>query len=62
MDNPRTYDVLVVGGGQAGIPLAYKLAAEGMSVALAEHKDLGGSCVNFGCTLTKAVIASASQR
>jgi len=59
MDNPRTYDVLVVGGGQAGIPLAYKLAAEGMSVALAERKDLGGSCVNFGCTPTKAVIASA---
>ena len=59
MDNPRTYDVLVVGGGQAGIPLAYKLAAEGMSVSLAERRDLGGSCVNFGCTPTKAVIASA---
>ena len=59
MDHPRIYDVLVVGGGQAGIPLAYKLAAEGMSVALAERKDLGGSCVNFGCTPTKAAIASA---
>ncbi len=58
MEN-ATYDVLIVGGGQAGIPLAYKLAAEGMSVALAERKDLGGSCVNFGCTPTKAVIASA---
>ncbi|MBA2534583.1 MAG: mercuric reductase [Rubrobacter sp.] len=59
MDNPGAYDVLIVGGGQAGIPLAYKLAAEGMSVALAERKDLGGSCVNFGCSPTKAVIASA---
>ena len=59
MDNARAYDVLIVGGGQAGIPLAYKLAAEGMSVALAERKNLGGSCVNFGCTPTKAVIASA---
>jgi len=59
MDNPSAYDVLIVGGGQAGIPLAYKLAAEGMSVALAERKDLGGSCVNFGCSPTKAVIASA---
>jgi cation diffusion facilitator CzcD-associated flavoprotein CzcO len=56
MDN-ATYDVLIVGGGQAGIPLAYKLAGEGMSVALAERKYLGGSCVNFGCTPTKAVIA-----
>jgi len=59
MDNARAYDVLIVGGGQAGIPLAYKLAAEGKSVALAERKYLGGSCVNFGCTPTKAVIASA---
>ncbi len=58
MDN-ATYEVLIVGGGQAGIPLAYRLAGEGMSVALAERKDLGGSCVNFGCTPTKAVIASA---
>ena len=58
MDN-ATYDVLIVGGGQAGIPLAYKLAGEGLSVALAERKYLGGSCVNFGCTPTKAVIASA---
>jgi pyruvate/2-oxoglutarate dehydrogenase complex dihydrolipoamide dehydrogenase (E3) component len=59
MTNARAYDVLIVGGGQAGIPLAYKLAAEGKSVALAERKYLGGSCVNFGCTPTKAVIASA---
>jgi len=58
MDN-ATYDVLIVGGGQAGIPLAYKLASEGMSVALAERRYLGGSCVNFGCTPTKAAIASA---
>ena len=54
-----SYDVLIVGGGQAGIPLAYALAAEGKRVALAERKDLGGSCVNFGCTPTKAAIASA---
>ena len=54
-----SYDVLIIGGGQAGIPLAYALAAEGKQVALAERKDLGGSCVNFGCTPTKAAIASA---
>jgi pyruvate/2-oxoglutarate dehydrogenase complex dihydrolipoamide dehydrogenase (E3) component len=53
------YDVLIVGGGQAGIPLAYALTKAGKRVGLAERKDLGGSCVNFGCTPTKAVIASA---
>ncbi len=58
MEN-SSYDVLIIGGGQAGIPLAYKLAAEGKQVALAERKHLGGSCVNFGCTPTKAAIASA---
>ncbi len=53
------YDVLIIGGGQAGIPLAHALAKAGKKVALAERKNLGGSCVNFGCTPTKAVIASA---
>jgi pyruvate/2-oxoglutarate dehydrogenase complex dihydrolipoamide dehydrogenase (E3) component len=53
------YDVLIIGGGQAGIPLAHALARAGKRVALAERKNLGGSCVNFGCTPTKAVIASA---
>ncbi|MGF1472343.1 MAG: mercuric reductase [Rubrobacteraceae bacterium] len=59
MANGAGYDVLIIGGGQAGIPLAYGLAAEGKRVALAERKNLGGSCVNFGCTPTKAAIASA---
>src|SRR5438445_11536182 len=53
------YDVLIIGGGQAGIPLAWELAGAGKRVALAERKNLGGSCVNFGCTPTKAAIASA---
>ncbi|MFN2385033.1 MAG: FAD-dependent oxidoreductase [Thermoanaerobaculia bacterium] len=59
MAHPETFDVLVIGGGQAGIPLAHALAKKGMHVALAERQDLGGSCVNFGCSPTKAVIASA---
>src|SRR3984893_11852354 len=49
----------IVGGGQAGPPLARDLAKAGKKVALAERKYLGGSCVNFGCTPTKAAIASA---
>ena len=53
------FDVLIIGGGQAGIPLAHGLAGAGRRVALAERKNLGGSCINFGCTPTKAAIASA---
>lgn len=53
------YDAIIIGGGQAGIPLAHALAAAGRQVALVERENLGGSCVNFGCTPTKAAIASA---
>lgn len=57
--NKNTYDAIIIGGGQAGIPLAYALADKGWSVALIERRHLGGSCVNFGCIPTKAAIASA---
>jgi pyruvate/2-oxoglutarate dehydrogenase complex dihydrolipoamide dehydrogenase (E3) component len=53
------FDIVIIGGGQAGLPLARALAKAGKTVALAERKNLGGSCVNFGCTPTKAAIASA---
>src|SRR3981081_4606261 len=59
MPEPTNFDVFVIGGGQAGPPLARELAQAGKTVALAERKYLGGSCVNFGCTPTKAAIASA---
>jgi pyruvate/2-oxoglutarate dehydrogenase complex dihydrolipoamide dehydrogenase (E3) component len=60
MDAPSSpFDVLIIGAGQAGVPLAHALAKEGKKVAIAERRDLGGSCVNFGCTPTKAVISSA---
>jgi pyruvate/2-oxoglutarate dehydrogenase complex dihydrolipoamide dehydrogenase (E3) component len=50
---------LIIGAGQAGPTLAVSLANSGRRVGLAERKHLGGSCVNFGCTPTKAAIASA---
>jgi len=52
-------DVIIIGAGQASTPLAGVLAKAGQKVAVAERKHLGGSCVNFGCTPTKAVLASA---
>src|SRR5271163_1667562 len=54
-----TADVLVVGSGQAGVPLAARLAGRGKSVVLFERGPLGGTCVNSGCTPTKTMVASA---
>lgn len=54
-----TYDIAIIGAGQAGVPLAHDLARAGRRTILIERKHLGGSCVNFGCTPTKAAIASA---
>ncbi len=59
MAGSSSFDILIVGGGQAATPLAFHLAKAGKKVAVAERKYLGGSCVNFGCTPTKAAIASA---
>jgi len=59
MTETLNFDILIIGGGQAAPPLARALAKAGKTVALAERKYLGGSCVNFGCTPTKAAIASA---
>jgi pyruvate/2-oxoglutarate dehydrogenase complex dihydrolipoamide dehydrogenase (E3) component len=53
------HDVIVIGSGQAGVPLSKRLAAAGKRVLLVERGDLGGTCVNTGCTPTKTMIASA---
>lgn len=52
-------DVLVIGSGQAGVPLATRLAESGKKVLLIERKNLGGTCINYGCTPTKTMVASA---
>jgi pyruvate/2-oxoglutarate dehydrogenase complex dihydrolipoamide dehydrogenase (E3) component len=54
-----SYDAIVIGSGQGGLPLAYKLADDGWKVAVVESGQLGGSCINYGCTPTKTMIASA---
>jgi len=53
------YDAIIVGSGQAGNPLAHRLADLGWSVALIEEKDLGGTCINVGCTPTKTMVHRA---
>jgi pyruvate/2-oxoglutarate dehydrogenase complex dihydrolipoamide dehydrogenase (E3) component len=53
------YDAIVIGTGQAGPPLAVRLADAGMQVAIVERKRFGGTCVNNGCIPTKTLVASA---
>jgi pyruvate/2-oxoglutarate dehydrogenase complex dihydrolipoamide dehydrogenase (E3) component len=53
------YDAIIIGAGQAGPPLAARLTAAGQSVAFVERHLFGGTCVNTGCTPTKALVASA---
>lgn len=55
----KTFDAIVIGSGQAGPFLAKRLAAAGRTVALIERNVLGGTCVNTGCTPTKAMVACA---
>jgi len=54
-----TFDAIILGAGQAGPPLAVKLANAGQNVALVERKYFGGTCVNTGCIPTKTLIANA---
>jgi pyruvate/2-oxoglutarate dehydrogenase complex dihydrolipoamide dehydrogenase (E3) component len=56
---PQHYDSIIIGGGQAGPFLAARLADAGQKVVLIEKRWLGGTCVNDGCTPTKALVASA---
>jgi pyruvate/2-oxoglutarate dehydrogenase complex dihydrolipoamide dehydrogenase (E3) component len=53
------FDAIIIGTGQAGPPLAKRLSAAGMSVAIIERNKFGGTCVNTGCIPTKTLIASA---
>ncbi|GGB79823.1 mercuric reductase [Dyadobacter sediminis] len=55
----KHYDAIVIGSGQAGTPLSKKLANAGLKTALIEKRWVGGTCVNDGCSPTKAMIASA---
>jgi pyruvate/2-oxoglutarate dehydrogenase complex dihydrolipoamide dehydrogenase (E3) component len=55
----QTWDALVLGAGQAGVPLAVALAQAERRTALVERDQVGGTCVNVGCTPTKTLVASA---
>jgi dihydrolipoamide dehydrogenase len=55
----ETADLIVIGSGQGGIPFAADFAKAGHKVVLFERDALGGSCINYGCTPSKAFLAAA---
>jgi pyruvate/2-oxoglutarate dehydrogenase complex dihydrolipoamide dehydrogenase (E3) component len=57
----KSFDSIIIGSGQAGTPLVFSLAAKGKKVAFIEKKEVGGTCLNVGCTPTKTYVASARR-
>ncbi|MBZ4195291.1 dihydrolipoyl dehydrogenase [Mycoplasma sp. 1331] len=55
----KHFDVVIIGGGPGGYPLAILLSKKGKNVAIIERKNLGGTCVNWGCIPSKTLIKSA---
>nr|WP_267955227.1 bifunctional TVP38/TMEM64 family protein/FAD-dependent oxidoreductase [Halomonas ethanolica] len=53
------YDIVVIGGGSAGLVASYIAAAVKARVALVERDRLGGDCLNTGCVPSKALIRAA---
>ena len=53
------FDAIIIGSGQGGNPLSGALAAAGRKTVLVERQDVGGTCINRGCTPTKTMVASA---
>ncbi|MBU1755947.1 MAG: FAD-dependent oxidoreductase [Alphaproteobacteria bacterium] len=56
-----THDVIVIGGGAAGLTAAGGCALFGLNVALIEAREMGGECLNDGCVPSKALIAAAKR-
>ena len=53
------YDVIVIGGGPGGYTAAARAAQLGLKTALVEKESMGGTCANWGCIPTKALLKNA---
>lgn len=53
------YDVIVIGGGPGGYTAAVRAAQRGLKTALVEREHVGGTCANWGCIPTKALLKNA---
>jgi mycothione reductase len=56
----KEYDVIVIGGGDVGLAVAFNAVSSRLKVALIEKRKLGGTCVNFGCVPSKILIYPAT--
>ena len=59
MSDPTTYDLIVIGGGPAGYVAAIRAGQLGKKVACIELERAGGTCLNWGCIPSKALLKSA---
>lgn len=59
MAETQDYDLIVIGGGPAGYAGAIRAGQLGKKVACIELEKAGGTCLNWGCIPTKALLKSA---
>ena len=57
---PASADVVIIGGGSAGLMVAAGAAGLGAKAALVEARKMGGDCLNFGCVPSKTLISAAN--
>lgn len=58
--NPRSFDVLILGGGSGGYAAALRASQLGLTVGLVEESKVGGTCLHNGCIPTKALLHAAA--
>ncbi|RZU52836.1 dihydrolipoamide dehydrogenase [Krasilnikovia cinnamomea] len=56
MSQPNTFDIVILGAGSGGYACALRAAQLGLTVALIEKAEVGGTCLHRGCIPTKALL------
>jgi dihydrolipoamide dehydrogenase len=59
MNSDTTYDLIILGGGPAGYAAAIRAGQLGKKALCVEMERAGGTCLNWGCIPSKALLKSA---